>query len=53
MTKGLLGGLLRRLHPLLGYRFDSVADFLGGAPVIEISGRRHPVEIEYQPGSWS
>jgi ATP-dependent helicase HrpB len=27
-----------------------VADFLGGAPVVEVGGRPHPVEIEYAPG---
>jgi ATP-dependent helicase HrpB len=27
-----------------------VADFLGGCPVLEISGQPHPVKIEYWPG---
>lgn len=28
---------------------DSFARHFGGAPVIEVSGRRHPVEIRYRP----
>jgi ATP-dependent helicase HrpB len=29
----------------------NVARYLGGAPVIAIEGRVHPLEVEYQPGS--
>ena len=27
------------------------AEFLGGAPVVEVSGRNHPVEVRYRPGT--
>ncbi len=29
---------------------QAVASFLGGCPVVEVSGRQHPVEVAYKPG---